>query len=757
MAQVGGSSHRWHFSRLGGFDQVRLETEADVRHLAELDQKLWAALSCPVSGLEFDTRTLTLLDSDADGQVRVQEILTAVDWTCSMLRDLDSLLAGSDELPLNAINDDHPEGRRLLASAKQLLSYLGKPDAEVVTMEDVADTAPLLLESAFNGDGIIPAHAAEDEATREIIEEIMACVGSDEDRSGFPGISQERLELFFTAAGQYLDWWNLTATDPALQPFGEHTADAAAVFFALKAKVQDYFVRCGLAAFDPGAEEPLNPSAATYEAIMGHDLAGTTAELSQFPLARIQAARPLPLSRGINPAWSETVRRFVELIVTPLFGDVEALTEEQWHRIKERFVPYEAWLAEKAGVEVEPLGVERVRSIVESPAREQLEALIDKDLQLEEQVAAIDQVVRLVHYNRDLFRLLNNFVAFRDFYASGAKAIFQAGTLYIDGRACELCVRVENVDAHSAVANLSRTYLAYCECRRRNTGEQMFIAAAFTAGDSSDLMVGRNGIFYDARGNDWDATIVKIVEHPISVSQAFWAPYKRVARMIGEQIEKFAAAKVEALEGKASAGIADAGAKAVAGGQPAAPFDVGKFAGIFAAIGLALGAIGTAIATVVGGFMALRIWEMPLALGGLVLVVSGPSMLIAYLKLRQRQLGPILDGNGWAVNTKAAINIPFGSTLTKMAELPKGSERSLIDPFAEKKTPWKRWIVLAVLLAALGFAWNKGYVQQLGQQLKPLIMAKFQKADDTAATSADKEKAAKPAPPAEKKPEPAAK
>ena len=55
----------------------------------------------------------------------------------------------------------------------------------------------------------------------------------------------------------------------------------------------------------------------------------------------------------------------------------------------------------------------------------------------------------------------------------------------------------------------------------------MTIAAAFTAGDSDNLMVGRNGVFYDRKGRDWDATIVKIVEHPISIRQAFWLPYKQ--------------------------------------------------------------------------------------------------------------------------------------------------------------------------------------------------------------------------------------
>jgi len=69
--KIGDSSvpHRWHFVRLGGFDQVRLETGADLLALDQLDQKLWAALSCPTQGLEFDEKTLALIDTDGDGRI----------------------------------------------------------------------------------------------------------------------------------------------------------------------------------------------------------------------------------------------------------------------------------------------------------------------------------------------------------------------------------------------------------------------------------------------------------------------------------------------------------------------------------------------------------------------------------------------------------------------------------------------------------------------------------------------------------------
>jgi len=714
------SNHRWRFFRLGGFDQVRLDTAEDLLHLHELDQKLWAALSCPVDGLEFDPRTLAMLDTDGDGRVRVPEILAAVDWVCSVLRDLRPLMAGSSSLPLAAINDSLPEGRLLLASARQIQNFLGQEGAEAITVEHVAGTEVLLHDSPFNGDGVITPASARDQATQAFIQDIMACVGSVQDRGGAPGISSEQVEAFFLAAARYVQWHG-QAQENALEvlPFGENTTAARDATYALRIKLDDYFTRCDLAAYDPKAADALNPLLTSYEALAQCEL-GLDSEIEHFPLARIEAGRPLPLKAGVNPAWARNLTAFKNLVVAPLYGDVDTLTQSQWEKIKTLLEPHEAWLAAKAGGEVERVGFERLQALLAGDSRRDLEKIIAEDLSLAEQVESFEGVTRLVHFTRDLVVLLNNFVAFRDFYAQNRKSVFQAGTLYLDGRACELCVRVASPDTHATLAALSQTYLAYCRCTRSGSTEQTHIAAAFTGGDSDNLMVGRNGIFYDRLGRDWDATVVKVVEHPISVRQAFMSPYKRIGRMIGEQIAKFAAAKDSAVDASAGAKLAGMGASPDAAKTPT-PFDVGKFAGIFAAIGLALGAIGTALAAVMGGFLSLALWQMPLVIGGIVLMISGPSMLIAYLKLRQRNLAPILDAGGWAVNTKARINIPFGATLTKLAELPQGSKRSLVDPFAEKKTPWKRWAVLLALFVALGMAWDKGYIQTIVANLRPMF------------------------------------
>ena len=153
----------------------------------------------------------------------------------------------------------------------------------------------------------------------------MACVGSDQDRSGLPGISQERLETFFTAARLYSQWWEQAKNDANILPFGDDTVAAAAVFARIRTKVDDYFIRCGLAAFDAKAEAPLNPSLITYEALASQDLTAAKVEVERFPLAHIEAGRPLPLREGINPAWAEAMASFTELIVVPLFGHIADL------------------------------------------------------------------------------------------------------------------------------------------------------------------------------------------------------------------------------------------------------------------------------------------------------------------------------------------------------------------------------------------------------------------------------------------------
>jgi hypothetical protein len=718
MADAESAKHTWRFFRAGGFDQVRLDRGSDLVNLRSLDQKLWVALSCPTRGIEFDPRTLDLIDTDKDGRVRANELLAAVDWAVRMVKDPDVFLAGSATLPLAAINDATEEGKTLLASAKQILFNLGRPDADQITPDDTADTQKIFAATRFNGDGIVPPDAADDPETKAALTDIMTCLGGDMDRNGCLGITRARVEKFFADAAALTAWAAGADGADALRPLGADTEAAAAAFSAVAAKIDDFFIRCRLAEYDSRAGSVMNRSEADLAALAAQDLAAAQDALAAFPVAATGAGRPLPLEAGVNPAWAGRLATFRAAVLRPLLGDAASLTEAQWEEIKTRFAAYHTWMAGKPATPVEALGLPRLREVGTGEMRKRIDALIDRDLALEPEANAIASVNRLALYHRDLHKLLVNFVSFRDFYTRRSKATFQAGSLYLDGRSADLCVKVEDIAKHAALATLGRMYLVYCECRRKESPGVMNIAAAFTAGDSDQLLVGRNGVFYDRAGRDWDATIVKIVEHPISIRQAFWLPYRKAAKLIGEQIEKFAAARSKVVDDTVNKTVttvtsAPAAPPPAPGKEPPPAFDAAKFAGIFAAIGLAVGALGTALASIVTGFIGLSWWQMPLAVLGIILLFSGPSVVIAYMKLRQRNLGPILDANGWAVNARARINIPFGTALTSLARLPEGSERALTDPYAEKETPWALYIALVVIVAALVAAWRFGLFQRL--------------------------------------------
>ena len=702
------STHVWKFFRAGGFDQVRLETGADLMALDQLDQKLWVALACPTRGIEFGTRTLDLIDTDQDGRIRAPDIIVATQWAGNCLKNPDDLLTSSPSLPLSAINDATPEGKQLLSSARQILANLGKKDAPAITIEDTTDTTKIFAQTVFNGDGIIPADSADDDTVKTVISDMIVCLGADTDRSGKPGVSQARADQFFIEARAFSDWWKKAESDASVFPLGDATAAGYATMKTVRAKFDDYFARCRLAAFDPRALVAVNRQEVEYLALAAKDLTITAAEIASFPLARIEANKPMPLKEGLNPAWAEAVAKFQADVVKPMLGEKSALPEGDWATIIGRFADYHTWLGSKAGAAVEKLGLQRVREILAGNGQEAITALVAKDKALEPEANAIAAVDKLVRYHRDLFKLLNNFVSFRDFYRRKDKAMFQVGTLFLDQRSCELCVRVDDAAKHAALAGLSKTYLAYCELTRKCTGEKMTIAAAFTNGDSDNLMVGRNGIFYDRQGRDWDATIAKIVDQPISVRQAFWAPYKKVVRFIEEQIAKRAAAADAASTEKLTAAAFAPEKAAVIGKTPDQRPKLDS--GVIAALGIAAAGISGMIGGVVGAFLGLGLW-MPLGVLGVLLLISGPSMVLAWLKLRQRNLGPILDANGWAVNARAKINIPFGASLTNVAKLPPGTQRELFDPFAEKRRPWKLWLLLLALVG-IAFGWWQGKLDQ---------------------------------------------
>ena len=692
-------AYKWTFQNVGGATRVKIQSGEDIRHLGELDQKMWTVLSCPIKGLEIDEKSLQYMDADGDQKIHVNDVIKTAQWLTTVLKDADKLLEGNDTLLLSDINQDVEEGKKLFNSAREILHILGKKD-DAVSVADSSDSLAIFAQAKINGDGVITEDSTDDESLQSLIKNIKETIGGTEDRSGKQGINQDQIEAFFAALEAYMQW---LGSKPEL-PYKEDTAAALDLYNALDDKVRDFFLRAKLANFATESKSALDVQVSRIETISAANLTEQQAEISSYPIQRIADKPELLLDEPLNPAWAQKLTALLNIVKLP--AKRKTIDEALWNELGASFAQYKAWQDAKAGAQVEALGAETIDGLLKHNRKEELLKLVETDKSVAQEVEDMGMVDKLTHLNRDFYTLLRNFVTLQDFYSQDKNvfAIFQAGTLIIDQRACHLCMKVTDAAAHGVMAPASGMFLIYCNCTSKFRPGNMEIVAAMTVGDTGDLMVGKHANFYDRSGLDWDATITKIIDNPISIRQAFWSPYRRLAKWVEDLINKRAAEKDSKLMAETTSKMETAEVTEESKKATAQPFDIAKFAGIFAAIGMALGMIGTMLVSVAKGFATLTWWQAILVIVAIMLLISGPSMIMAWLKLRKRNLAPLLNANGWAVNAASIINIAFGATLTDEVKFPL---IKMPDPYAKKgmKT-WVKWLIsILVILAVVCGLW----------------------------------------------------
>ncbi len=696
--------YKWEFDNIGGSTRVRIESGEDIAHLSELDPKMWTVLSCPISGLEIDDKSLAYIDCDKDGKIRVNDVIATSEWIVNSIKDVDLILKGDSSIDISQFNTENDNGKKLFDAAKQILKNLNK-EGDVISIADTKDIAAIFAKTRFNGDGIITENSTDNAEEKAVIASIIATIGGVADRSGDTGIDTDKIEAFYKLLADYVAWYGAKVE----APYGDKTDSVIDAYNALDAKIKDFFMRSKLASFSPDSTSSLDVQTSRIEAISAENLTGKIDEIASYPIARVTGESEINLNDAINPAWASHFNTIKNVVLK----GKKKLTEADWNEIKSTFTAYIDWKNAKAGAEVESLGIDTINKYLEDNKKENLLALVAQDAALKEEAENIEMVDKFLHIYRDFFRLLRNFITLHDFYSKDkkVKAIFQSGRLIIDQRECRFCMKVADMAKHNTMAASSGMFLIYCDCTAKDKPAKLSIVAAITMGSIGDLVVGKNAIYYDNEGGEWDAVITKVIDNPISISQAFWSPYRRMATVVENLINKSAADKDAKMMSEATAKINAApttvpATPAADGSKPAAapPFDIAKFAGIFAAIGMAVGMIGTALVAVFEGLSELEWWKLILVFAGIMLAISGPAMILAWMKLRRRNIAPLLNANGWAVNASSKISIPFGETLTDSAKFPK---LKLKDPYKKSgMATWKKWTIsISVIAVALIVLW----------------------------------------------------
>jgi len=653
----------------GGSYQLRIQNAEDLEKIQVLDEVHWAAISIPTDSLNCDKAFIAYVDTDRNGRIRPAELKAAWSWLIQVLADRHRLSEGSDVLRLQDIDTHCPEGQKLHAAAELILTNLNISGTNEISLAHVRDVQSIMASAANNGDGIIPPEVTSKADLAQFITSIMDTVGARMDACGKPGISEEELKKFFHEAETHLAWKAEGEIHKGhecteILPWGIETGKAYDLVRNLEGKMDQFFAQCALVKFDERAAAQMQLREKELGEIDFTDTAEMMDRLKDSPLASPNSAGLLNFEDAINPLYVDSLLELKEKVLSRALGDsLERLNENEWREVKNIFRSYRAWLENKQGSEVEELGQDRLRSYLGGSYREQVSELIEKDLAVANELNQIQNLEKLILYQRWLMVLANNFVSFADLYNPNARALFEMGTLVIDERQITFTMGVRDRQAHKKISQRSSLYLLYVEVTGRQDKDIKFeIVAPVTSGSSEGLCVGKRGIFFTVDGREWDAEVVDIVVNPISVWESVKAPFQKIVDFVREQIEKMTKSSDEKAVSMASSASASGTARDLMLGG-----------------GLAIAALGSSFAYITKALSEVKPVQVLVALLGLAMVVLLPSIFAGFVKIRKRNMGGLLEASGWAVNVHMRLNMKMGRLFTHTPHLPKDARKERRD------------------------------------------------------------------------------
>ena len=675
------------FRTYGLIAQYDITTADDLARIDELDEARWTATSVPLEQFQIDPGLLRFLDTDEDGRVRVRELQAARRWLWDMLRSREGVTEGREALVLADLDADNAQAAKVKALATHLLERLGADDKSRITLAQIRQFQKDYAATFPNGDGVVTAAQAPEDL-QEMVADVIAATGGATDLSGAAGVRRADEDAWTERAAAWVAW-KQRATDeaPDVVPFGDDTAARAALVDGLRAKAEQFFAQRDLLRLEPRAEERLRPTAEQLAALDVASPAAIGAWLKDSALAAPNAEGLLPLEGAVNGAYAGALAALAADVAPRALGaegPVTALTRAEWDRITALVAPHLTW----AAAEPRPLdttsGPDGLQARLASDLPERLRAMADEDTSVADELVQFRDLERLGCYQRWLLKFANNFVSFPDLFAHDDRALFEMGTLIIDGRRVNLCVRVTNLAAHKKIAAESLMFVAYVELVRRDGAatKKELVAAAVTAGTRGGIGVGKRGVFYDRDGLEWDALVTDVIVQPISVWEAMISPFLRLRDSIAARFEKAAGDKAAASEGDL---VKQADAAKPAAAPPAAPAAPTKDSGggmvnLLMGGTVALAAAGGALALVVQTFAAVSLLDIALALGAVAVLVMAIFGLLGWLKLRRRDVATLLEATGFAINGRMRLNRYLAELFTLRPGLPKGAVRKVSAP-----------------------------------------------------------------------------
>ena len=638
--------------KLGGRYQPIIERPEDIFSIINVDFQHWSANCAPIMGLACDPKFLHFLDVDHNGKVLPKEVISSLRWLKKSLNTTEGIWSAHDFLPLSNFCLDHPLGRDLKESAAHVLHNLHVED-DILKLEHVRARAEILQAGAMNGDGVIPASAIENLVYKTMVEDLIAITGGVQDVNGELGLNAEQIETFCEKAQQWLLW---KEKEPSVDM--DNPENALAVIEQIQPIFDRFFTACMVPKSSP--EDVTLLSVTNEEGILSKDA-------------------------WIHPMYRDLWNEFVQNI------SFTQISWRQWEYIWSQAQHYKEWTLTKPVGHFERISRERLTALLEA---DEVHAFLLK--RIREDQASSHQISKLVDLEKTLLlqqnirSFLSSYVNFSHFYNPKKQSLPESGNVLMDGRIFRLSVWVENREEHKKRAQDSGFFLLYIKVF---APEKPFeIATAVTGKRRGDLHIGKKGIFISSKDQQWPAEVMDILNNPINIREAFWAPFSSVRGFVQKRFETLSSKHQQELESTIEKNVV----------PKAENSKVAMLNG-----GVTVAALSSSLAYLLKTLSSIQLSQIITLMLAPMLVVAIFSSVIAWWKLQNRDLGPILEASGWGINHPLYAPSWATQIFTEGAVVAKKNRRrkadllidyqKSVDPYGRSRS-WLLMIIFIVLM-----------------------------------------------------------
>lgn len=578
-------------------------------------------------------------------------------------------------------------------------------DRERITEDTLASNTPVSLTEVelckrilknrpVSSDGVVLPDAADNPVLYNFLEEIIRSVGGEPHPGGTFGVTIPEIEEFLEEARLRLEWLGKVDHDPGIMILGSETASAFACWERVRPGIADYFELDALVSVDPSlaieaAKIPLAAYIRALEEEPDNPARAATASRAAAPLAVPDGTGVLILDTVRDPAHNAQIASAFRFAGRLLNRSPEALSQmsrDEFAKLDLIFAPYRTWLASEGGTRLAHLSTEMLGILTSETLVASARELVGERGAAALAADDIRTVERFLLFTRDLVPFLNNFVVFPYLYDPVITAAFEAGSFIADGRRFSFSVRVRDIAKHKVSANYSRMYVMYLEVYIGLKAAYR-VAVPVTTGSQGRLYKGKHGLFREPDGTERDAVIVDLLENPISTLETLGMPFRKAYKTVASRMEEMskkaedrlarsaadrtdAALSSELKAPTSESALPAAGDQEAPGTRIAKPgnaatsasrsrstgLQTGAFGGLLAGGSIAIAALGSSFAFISKTLSEMSSGAVLITLGALLAAILVPVLASALFKLAARDLAPLLEASGMAMNQSVRLS-----------------------------------------------------------------------------------------------------